>query len=46
MVNKVAVRIVRRGDAYHVIGRKTSVICTTFAEAWRVSVDYFACRRW
>jgi hypothetical protein len=45
-VNTVAVRIVRRGKTYRVIGRKTSVECVTFDEAWRVSVEYFACRRW
>jgi hypothetical protein len=44
-MNRVAVRIIRRGDKYHVIGRKTSVICDTFDEAWEESVPYFAGRK-
>jgi hypothetical protein len=38
----VAVRIVRRGGRFHVIGRKTTVVCDTFDEAWQASVPYFA----
>lgn len=38
----VAVRIVRRGDVWHVIGRETRVECASFDEAWRMSVPYFA----
>lgn len=45
-MNKVAVRIIARKDGFHVIGRKTSVVCATFEEAWRISVEYFAGRRW
>jgi hypothetical protein len=40
-VNRVAVRIVKRGNEYHVIGRETSVVCQTFDEAWEASVPYF-----
>jgi hypothetical protein len=43
-VSRVAVRIVRRGDRFHVIGRQTSVVCATFDEAWETSVPYFAGR--
>jgi hypothetical protein len=45
-MNRVAVRIVRRGNKYHVIGRKTSVVCDSFDEAWRESVPYFGGRKW
>jgi hypothetical protein len=45
-MNRVAVRIVRHGGVYLVIGRKTSVKCRTFAEAWAASVPYFAGRKW
>lgn len=38
---RVAVRIVRRGDAWHVIGRETRVECATSDEAWAASVPYF-----
>jgi hypothetical protein len=41
-VSKVAVRILRRAGRYHVVGRKTTVVCETFAEAWAASVPYFA----
>lgn len=41
-MSKVAVRIIRRGGRYHVVGRKTTVVCETFAEAWEASVPYFA----
>lgn len=44
-MNRVAVRIVKRNAKYLVIGRKTTVECSTFDEAWTVSVDYFAGRR-
>jgi hypothetical protein len=43
-VNRVAVRIVRRGPLYVVVGRKTQVVCRTFDEAWEASVPYFAGR--
>jgi hypothetical protein len=43
-MGRVAVRIVRRGAVYHVIGRKTRVECKTFDEAWAASVPYFAGR--
>lgn len=46
MVNRVAVRIVRRAGKFYVIGRKTSVACDTFDEAWRESIPYFAARKW
>lgn len=39
---RVAVRIIKRGGKYHVIGRSTSVVCSTFDEAWAASVPYFA----
>lgn len=43
----IAVRIVKKSDGkYHVIGRKTKVVCDTFDEAWPISVEYFAGRRW
>lgn len=45
LVNRVAVRIIRRGDEYHVIGRKTKVICKSFDEAWTESIPYFAGRK-
>lgn len=45
-VNRVAVRIIRRGKKYHVIGRKTTVICDTFDQAWTESIPYFAARKW
>lgn len=45
-MNRVAVRIIKRGSQYHVIGRKTSVVCATFDEAWEVSIPYFAARKW
>lgn len=45
-MNRVAVRIVRRGTCFLVIGRRNSVECKTFAEAWEVSVPYFAGRKW
>lgn len=41
---RVAVRIVKRGNDYHVIGRRTSVVCATFDEAWAASIPYFAGR--
>jgi hypothetical protein len=46
MTSRVAVRILTHPDGYLVKGRKTSQVCATFDEAWRVSVEYFACRRW
>jgi hypothetical protein len=46
-MNKVAVRIIKKASGkYLVKGRKTSVECNTFDEAWRESVEYFACRKW
>lgn len=45
-MNRVAVRIVRQGDRYFVIGRKTTTICNSFPEAWDASVPYFAGRKW
>lgn len=45
-MTRVAVRIVRRRDGWHVIGRKTTVVCATFDEAWTASVPYFAGRAW
>jgi len=45
-MNRVAVRIVRRGAVFLVIGRRTRVECATFGEAWAVSVEYFAGRCW
>jgi hypothetical protein len=44
MSSRVVVRIIRRGDEYHVIGRKTTVVCATFDEAWQVSIPYFVGR--
>ncbi len=41
-MSRVAVRIIRRGDVWHVIGRETRVECASFDEAWRASVPYFA----
>lgn len=43
---RVAVRIIRKPDGYHVIGRKTRMVCTTFDEAWEASIPYFAGRKW
>lgn len=40
------VRIVRRGGKFLVLGRRTSVACDTFDEAWVASVEYFAGRKW
>lgn len=45
-VNRVVVRVIRRGDKYHVIGRKTTMICHSFPEAWDASVPYFAGRKY
>jgi hypothetical protein len=45
-MNRVAVRIVKRGDKFVVIGRKTSVVCDTFDEAWEASVPYNAGVKW
>jgi hypothetical protein len=45
-VNRVAVRIVRRGDQYQVIGRRTTETHPSFELAWRASVEYFAGRKW
>lgn len=45
-MNRVAVRIIKRGDKWHVIGRKTQVVRDTFDEAWEASIPYFAGRRW
>jgi hypothetical protein len=42
----VAVRIVRRGEEFHVLGRRTSVVCATFDDAWAASVPYFTGRKW
>lgn len=44
-VTRVAVRIIKRGAKFHVIGRETSVVCDTFAEAWAESIPYFAGRK-
>jgi len=44
--SRVVVRIRRRGNRWLVIGRKTSQECATFEEAWAVSVEYWALRRW
>lgn len=41
-MSRVAVRIVRRGGVWLVIGRKTRVQCVTFGEAWQASIPYFA----
>ena len=43
-MSRVAVRIVRRGELFYVIGRRTVVICSTFDAAWTASLAYFACR--
>jgi hypothetical protein len=43
-MGRVAVRIVRRGAVWLVIGRKTSVQCHSFDEAWVASIPYFAGR--
>lgn len=45
-MNRVAVRIIRKGKLWHVIGRKTRVECVSFDEAWGASVPYFAGRKW
>ena len=45
MSSRVAVRIVKRGGIYHVIGRETAVTCKTFDEAWSASIPYFAGRQ-
>jgi hypothetical protein len=45
-VNPVAVRIVKRGNKFHVIGRKTKESYDTFEEAWEASVPYFAGRKY
>lgn len=45
-MNRVAVRIIKRGAKYLVVGRKTTIECPTLDEAWKVSVDYFAGRRY
>lgn len=45
-MNRVAVRIVRRGNEYRVVGRRTSVVCKSFDEAWEASVPYFTGRKW
>jgi hypothetical protein len=44
-MNRVAVRIRRRGKVWLVIGRQTTVECTSFDEAWETSVPFFAGRR-
>lgn len=41
-MSRVAVRIIRRGNRFHVIGRQTSVWCDSFEEAWEASIPYFA----
>lgn len=46
MSNRVAVRIVKRADGFHVIGRSSTVVCVTFDEAWAASIPYFAARKW
>jgi hypothetical protein len=43
--SRVAVRILRRGDRWLVVGRKTSVECATFDQAWAESIPYFAGRK-
>lgn len=45
-MNRVAVRIVKRGNSYLVIGGKTTTICNSFPEAWESSIPYFAGRKW
>jgi hypothetical protein len=42
----VAVRIIRNKNGFLVKGRKTSVLCETFDEAWDESVLYFAGKKW
>jgi len=44
VATRVAVRILRRGSGYLVVGRKTQVECETFDEAWKASIPYFAGR--
>lgn len=44
-MNPVAVRIVRRGGRFHVIGRKTTEVHNSFDSAWATSVPYFAGRK-
>lgn len=44
-MSRVAVRIVQQGALFYVIGRQTSVICTTFEQAWEESIPYFAGRK-
>lgn len=44
MSARVAVRIIRRGAVYWVVGRRTRVCCATFDEAWAASIPYFAGR--
>ena len=46
MASRVTVRIIRKGDKYHVIGRKTTVICDSHEEAWEISIPYFLGRKW
>lgn len=41
-MSRIAVRIIKRGNRYHVIGRETSQVCDTFSEAWNASIPYFA----
>lgn len=45
-MNRVAVRIVKRGNRFLVIGRKTTTTCDSFPEAWETSIPYFAGRKW
>lgn len=42
----VAVRIIPKDGGFLVKGRRTSQWCATFDEAWVVSVEYWAGRRW
>jgi hypothetical protein len=46
MASRVVVRIIRKGEKYHVIGRKTHIVCDSFDQAWRESIPYFAGRKW
>lgn len=46
MMNRVAVRIVRRGEKYFVIGRKTTEVFDNFDGAWVASIPYFAGRKY
>lgn len=46
MSSPVAVRIIRTPRGYLVKGRRTSVLCATFDEAWQESIPYFAARKW